>query len=178
MRRRLSRPLYTLALSLGLIAQLTGCGTAGYQETAAQKSTTSEPVTMESTSSMLTGNWELSRIKTDRITPIPKQKGFAFTLILGNAGKASGRVACNQWQGAYSMTDNKLQLSKAATTRKLCNSDQPLLKELERRFLLELQKPNPYKSSDFEIAVNITDQETWFFTASKINQNNCNQIHG
>ncbi|MCG8670915.1 MAG: META domain-containing protein, partial [Pseudomonadales bacterium] len=143
MRKSPLRALSALFISLSLVTLSSGCGTAGYQESASQEPSSqelnsSEPAKMEAAPPMLTGSWELSRIKTDKIISVPKQKGFAFTLTLSKPGKANGKVACNQWQAGYSLKDNKLQLSKAGTTRKLCNSQQAFLKELERRFLLEL----------------------------------------
>lgn len=60
----------------------------------------------------------------------------------GTNGKITGNTACNTLMGAYTQNGYQLDLSKAATTRRMCG---PKLMEVEGKFLANLKATRQFK---------------------------------
>lgn len=115
----------------------------------------------------LQGEWVLTRIKAESNIMLKKTKGASFTLALGEEGKAYGSVACNRWNGGYELMNDQIRFGASASTRKRCIIKDPILQSLEQRYLSELEGPVNYRLTELELAIDINDKETWYFTRAK-----------
>ena len=89
------------------------------------------------------GSWQLSEIvKGATITAVLDPKA-PYTLVFNTKGTASGKVACNRWQGKIFFDgDNavsKFTLENAGTTRMRCHIENETARKLEQRFLRVLK---------------------------------------
>lgn len=136
-------------MAAGCLTMLLGCAHFGADQTSIE------------------GHWKLTALNGKPLPLVKKPQKVAYTLNLNSNGTAHGILACNNWRANYEHKNQQLLLDKAITTRKLCLIKQPMLKELERTFLNNLNHATIAEVNEQALVLEAADQSRWRFKKIK-----------
>lgn len=136
-----------MILGLVVVLMLAGCSLPGEN---------TKPAT-DLQSFVQQGEWQLASITVDG-TAMKLEKNWAVTLVMMDEGNLSGKAACNQFGGHYTLENGKLSTKEIAQTLMACMDDGMMA--LESAYLKALNAGGTLKQDGDQLVLTSADGKT------------------
>ncbi len=108
--------------------------------------------------------WVLNQVRQNGFMIDIDPDQVPLTMRLNDDGTAYGEVGCNRWNGRYRERPDYFRLESAASSRRLCHYDRPVVGRLANRFLDTLQSPNRYSVTESTLILRTSAGHDWEFS--------------